>query len=234
MEKKLPGRQTLFNGLSRAIGALGAALLLQLTVASTALAQDMGVAGTVTSTAGNPLRGVTVRVRGTEISTLTDANGRYRITAPRNGALSYSIIGQRAVTQEINGRDVIDVTMEPIAFLDEVVVTAYTEQRRADITGAVASMNVDAANRETGASVLKKLDATVPARDHGRHERFARIAEHGAHPWHQLVPEQRSALHRRRNPRSGIVHELPEPERHHVGAGAQGRVGRVHLRRARE
>ena len=162
MEKMLPGRQTLFNGLSQALRALGIAMVLQLTIAAAAWAQDMAVAGTVTSTAGNPLRGVTVRVRGTEISTLTDANGRYRITAPRNGALSYSIIGQRAVTQEINGRDVIDVTMEPIAFLDEVVVTAYTEQRRADITGAVASMNVEAANRETAASVLKKLDATVP------------------------------------------------------------------------
>src|SRR5688500_6458087 len=162
MKKMLPGRQTLFNGFSRVLAALGIAMALQLVVASAAWAQDIGVAGTVTSTAGNPLRGVTVRVRGTEISTLTDATGRYRISAPRNGALSYSLIGQRAVTQEINGRDVIDVTMEPIAFLDEVVVTAYTEQRRADITGAVASMNVEAANRETAASVLKKLDATVP------------------------------------------------------------------------
>ena len=162
MKKMLPGRQMLFNGFSRVLAALGIAMVLQLVVATAAWAQDMGVAGTVTSTAGNPLRGVTVRVRGTEISTLTDATGRYRITAPRNGALSYSLIGQRAVTQEVNGRDVIDVTMEPIAFLDEVVVTAYTEQRRADITGAVASMNVEAANRETAASVLKKLDATVP------------------------------------------------------------------------
>src|SRR5688500_3127630 len=162
MKKMLPGKQTLFNGFSRVLAALGIAMALQLVVATAAWAQDIGVAGTVTSTAGNPLRGVTVRVRGTEISTLTDATGRYRLSAPRNGALSYSLIGQRAVTQEINGRDVIDVTMEPIAFLDEVVVTAYTEQRRADITGAVASMNVEAANRETAASVLKKLDATVP------------------------------------------------------------------------
>jgi TonB-linked SusC/RagA family outer membrane protein len=162
MEKMLPSRQWLFNGLSIALRALGIVLVLELPFAGAAWAQNIGVAGTVTSTAGNPLRGVTVRVRGTEISTLTDADGRYRISAPREGALSYSLIGQRAVTEEINGRTIIDVTMEPIAFLDEVVVTAYTEQRRADITGAVASMNVEAANRETAASVLKKLDATVP------------------------------------------------------------------------
>jgi len=43
-----------------------------------------------------------------------------------------------------------------------VVVTAYTEQRRADITGAVSSVNVESAQRQTGASVLQRLDATVP------------------------------------------------------------------------
>ena len=46
-----------------------------------------------------------------------------------------------------------------VTYLEEVVVTAYTEQRRADITGAVASINVESAARQTGASVLQKLDA---------------------------------------------------------------------------
>jgi TonB-linked SusC/RagA family outer membrane protein len=49
--------------------------------------------------------------------------------------------------------------MEGVTYLEEVVVTAYTEQRRADITGAVASINVESAARQTGASVLQKLDA---------------------------------------------------------------------------
>src|SRR3954462_15184338 len=52
--------------------------------------------------------------------------------------------------------------MAQIPYREEVVVTAYTEQRRGDITGAVSSLNVESAQRETGASVLQRLDASVP------------------------------------------------------------------------
>jgi TonB-linked SusC/RagA family outer membrane protein len=135
-------------------------LVLSLAVSGTAWAQT--VAGTVTSSAGAPLRGVTVRVQGSAIRTLTDNNGRYSVTAAPDATLIFSLLGQRQVQAAVQGRANVDVTMEPVAFLEEVVVTAYTEQRRADITGAVASMNVDAANRQTGASVLQRLDATVP------------------------------------------------------------------------
>ena len=93
---------------------------------------------------------------------MTDNNGRYSISAAPDATLIFSLLGQRQVQAAVQSRNAVDVTMEPVTFLEEVVVTAYTEQRRADITGAVASMNVDASNRQTGASVLQRLDATVP------------------------------------------------------------------------
>ena len=49
------------------------------------------------------------------------------------------MIGQKPAREEIGGRTRIDVRMEGVTYLEEVVVTAYTEQRRADITGAVAA-----------------------------------------------------------------------------------------------
>jgi TonB-linked SusC/RagA family outer membrane protein len=51
--------------------------------------------------------------------------------------------------------------MSAIAFLQEMVVTAYAEQRRADITGAVSSANVETVQEQTGASVLQRLDVAV-------------------------------------------------------------------------
>jgi TonB-linked SusC/RagA family outer membrane protein len=81
--------------------------------------------------------------------------------APATGVLNFSLLGRRAVQTEIAGRTRIDVTMEAVTYLADVVITAYTEQRRADVTGAVASVNLDAANRQTTASVLQRLDATV-------------------------------------------------------------------------
>ena len=158
MEKMMRSSRSFASGLLTAIRAVGVALLLTIVVSGTAFAQQLVVTGTVTSAAGQPLQGVTVRISGTETRALTNASGRYSISAPANGTLNYNLVGQRPAQAAIGGRTRIDITMEPVAYLEEVVVTAYTEQRRADITGAVASINVETANRQSGASVLQKLD----------------------------------------------------------------------------
>jgi TonB-dependent starch-binding outer membrane protein SusC len=160
MEKLLPRRSALRTSCLGHLRVVVMALLLALVPGVRALAQ-VPVTGTVTSTGGSPLRGVTVRVAGTETRTVTDASGRYTIAAPAEGVLMFSLLGRRAIEQRIAGRSTVDVTMEPVAFLDEVVVTAYTEQRRSDITGAVGSVNVEATQKQTTASVLKRLDAAV-------------------------------------------------------------------------
>src|SRR6185503_16560433 len=161
MEKKLFGSHSLWNRL-RGYCAIGLGLLFMLSLSSTAFAQNLPVTGTVTSTGGAPLPGVTVRVQGSDNRAVTDASGKYRITAPGDAVLTFSLVGQRPVQTTIAGRTTVDVTMAKIAYLEQVVVTAYTEQRRADITGAVSSLDVESAKRQTGASVLQRLDATVP------------------------------------------------------------------------
>src|SRR5688500_6154078 len=142
--------------------ALLVSVLATLTFSGTALSQQAPVTGVVTSAAGVPLQGVRVRVQGTELRAFTNANGRYTIAAPPDAVLSFTAVGQKAIETPVGGRSVIDVRMEGVAFLEEVVVTAYTEQRRGDITGAVSSVNVESAQRQTSASVLQRLDATVP------------------------------------------------------------------------
>jgi TonB-linked SusC/RagA family outer membrane protein len=159
MEETVPRRQSWSNTPIRALRAIGTSLLLAMLFAGSALAQQIAVTGTVSGAAGNPLSGVTVRISGTETRVLTNATGRYTINAPANGALTFTLIGQKPVREDIGGRTRIDVKMEGVTYLEEVVVTAYTEQRRADITGAVASINTESAARQTTASVLQKLDA---------------------------------------------------------------------------
>ncbi|HJQ11160.1 MAG TPA: SusC/RagA family TonB-linked outer membrane protein [Gemmatimonadaceae bacterium] len=163
MERKQSyGGNAFRNGRWRVIIASALSVVLALVLSGTAFAQNVAVTGTVTSTGGTPLPGVTVRVQGTDARTITDASGRYRITAPSDAVLTFSLVGQRPVQTTVAGRSSVDVTMAQVPYLEEVVVTAYTEQRRGDITGAVASVNVDQATKQTQASVLKALDATVP------------------------------------------------------------------------
>ena len=160
MEKMLSSRNSFLNSGPSWLRAAGMSLLLTLVLSGTVLAQR--VSGTVSSVTGGPLRSVSVRVQGTDTRTLTDANGTYTITAPPDAVLSFSLIGRRAIQVGVLNRSTIDVAMENVAYLEEVTVTGYSEQRRADITGAVASVNVESASRQTSASVLQRLDATVP------------------------------------------------------------------------
>jgi TonB-linked SusC/RagA family outer membrane protein len=159
----MQGTHSFPNSRPHPFRALCVSLLLGLTLSGTALGQRITVSGTVTAAAGGPLLGVAVRVEGTDNGTFTNASGKYTLQAASDGVLNFTLIGQRPARQPIGGRTTIDVTMAKIAFLEEIVVTAYSEeQRRGDITGAVSSVNVEAAQRETGASVLQRLDATVP------------------------------------------------------------------------
>jgi TonB-dependent starch-binding outer membrane protein SusC len=162
MERVLVGKHSLLNSSSRWLRAAGMSLLFAVALAGTAFGQEVPVSGTVTNAAGAPIPGVLVRVQGTDIHVVTDANGVYRLTAPTDATLAFVHVGSKPFAALVAGRRTVDVTMTNVTYLEEVVVTAYTEQRRADITGAVSSADMDQAKRQTQASVLKALDATVP------------------------------------------------------------------------
>ena len=92
------------------------------------LAQTKVITGTVTSLVQGegPIPGVTVIVKGTTIGSLTDAKGKYSISAPANATtLVFSYIGMKTIEVAISGRSVVDATMESeLIGLNEVVVTA--------------------------------------------------------------------------------------------------------------
>ena len=152
----LGGPGPIWRRIARRLGLAAAVLVATGTAVQ---AQQITVTGTVSSVAGAPLSGVTVNVRGTEVRASTNDRGRYTILAPSNGALTFLAVGKKTVQVDVGGRSQINVSMETIAYLEQTVVTAYTEQRRSEITGAVSTVDVDAAKKEIGASILKRLDA---------------------------------------------------------------------------
>jgi len=110
---------------------------------SIAFAQN-AIKGTVTDKTGAPLPGVTVKVKGTQNGTQTDANGHYSINAASDATLVFSYIGY--VTQEapVSGRTSVSVTMaDATTGLNEVVVIGYGTQKKATVTGAISSVSAD-------------------------------------------------------------------------------------------
>jgi TonB-linked SusC/RagA family outer membrane protein len=126
--------------------------------------QQNTVTGTVTSAQnGQPLPGVAVGVVGGSGGALTDAAGRYSIRAPANASLAFSLIGYAPTQVEIAGRTTVDVQLAASAVkLDELVVTGYQTQRRADITSAIATVNTESLERQASSSVLQRLAGRAP------------------------------------------------------------------------
>jgi TonB-linked SusC/RagA family outer membrane protein len=163
MQDMLQGKHPFWANHRYFFREVGMSLVLALVLCGIALGQQIQVSGRVTSVDGDALQGATVRVQGTDISTTTDASGRFTLSAPAEGVLVVTTIGYRAVAANIARRTTVDIVMEPaIAVLGEVVVTGYTEQRRADITGAIASVDVEEMERQSTASVLQRLGGAVP------------------------------------------------------------------------
>ena len=102
------------------------------------------VHGQVLSEKGEPLVGVNVIVKGTSIGTSTDPNGNFKINLTDNQrVLIFSFIGYISKEVPVGNQAEINVTLaEDTKILSEVVVTAYSSQKKKDITGSVAVVNV--------------------------------------------------------------------------------------------
>ena len=99
--------------------------LVAMTLSLSAYAQNVKVSGTVVDITGEPLIGVYVLVEGTTTGTSTDVDGTYALDCASNATLRFSLMGMKDVIVPVNGKAVIDVTMEEDAvLLEDVVVTA--------------------------------------------------------------------------------------------------------------
>lgn len=83
------------------------------------------ITGTISNKEGDKLSGVTVTVKGTTKSVITDADGRFSINAPAKSVLVLTTIGYAPQDIIVSGRTDIDISMiRDLRNLDEVVVTA--------------------------------------------------------------------------------------------------------------
>src|SRR5664279_2236745 len=121
------------------------ALLFLLLLANLSLMAQTNITGVIKDQDGQTMAGVTVLVKGTSVGTLSDSNGKYVLVAPKGSTtMLFSFVGYIAQEVEINGKSVVDVSLESaVTGLDEVVVVGYGTQKRATVTGAISSVTSD-------------------------------------------------------------------------------------------
>ena len=135
--------------------------------------QDRRIEGIVTDEAGAGLPGVSVVVKGTQSGTVTDADGKFGLEMPQEaGFLVFSFVGYLPQEVEIGSRTQVDVVLKPdTKALEEVVVVGYGTVKKRDLTGAIASVNVEQTKLQpnTNASqMLRGTTAGVQVTDNGR------------------------------------------------------------------
>ena len=127
-------------------------------------AQDnITVSGVVNDDQGSPLPGASVIVKGTTNGIQTDFDGNYNLgDVPSNGILVFSYIGFTAQEIPVNGQNSINVVLqEDTQSLDEVVVIGYGTQKKADLTGSIATIKSEDIVRTPSGAAMQSLQGKV-------------------------------------------------------------------------
>ncbi len=144
------------------------------------------VTGNVKDEAGNGLPGVTVVLKGTNLGTVTDSDGNYRLNIPddaTNPILIFSFVGYVVQEVPVDNRSTISINLkEDLEQLQELVVVGYGTQQKKDLTGAVAVVKPEqlkSRQATTVAEAMQGLAAGVNVRGGGQPGSEARIQIRG-------------------------------------------------------
>ena len=137
--------------------------ILSLFLALAGFAQQIKVSGIVTDANGEPLPGAVVMVPGTSTGASTDAEGRYNISVGPKETLEFSCIGYATKTIPVEGRAIIDVTLEDDSLmLEETVVVGYGSVKKVNLTGAVDQVSSEVFAGRPSSNTTQMLVGAIP------------------------------------------------------------------------
>ena len=126
--------------------------------------QGITITGTVTDANGEPLPGVSIKIKGTTLGTATDAGGAYSLQVQdENAILVFSYIGYISQEMTVGSRRSVHVTLtEDIRQIEEVVVVGYGVQKKINLTGAVNVVKEEQLVNRPASSISQLMKGIVP------------------------------------------------------------------------
>lgn len=124
--------------------------------------QTQIVNGLVVDVNGEPVIGASVVEKGTTNGGITDINGKFTLNVKPGSTLQISFVGYQ--TQEVKATKTVKVVLkEDSELLSEVVVVGYGTQKKANLTGAVATVDVNKTlDSRPIADIGRGLQGSVP------------------------------------------------------------------------
>jgi TonB-linked SusC/RagA family outer membrane protein len=131
---------------------------------SLGLHAQVRITGRVTSSDDqSPIPGASIKIKNSAQGTMTDGNGQFAITASPSDVLVISFVGYQPTEVAVGSRTTVNVALrQEDNNLNEIVVTGYTSQRKKDLTGAVAVVDVAQLKSQPAASAVEALQGKAP------------------------------------------------------------------------
>ena len=139
-------------------------LLIALTQVSVAIGgSQKSISGTVTDNSGQTLPGVAIMVKGTTQGTVTGVDGSFTLAGlSEDAVLVFTFVGMKSQEITVGNQTVINVVMEIDAIgLEEVVAVGYGTQKKANLTGSVATVSSEELTKRPAANVQNLLQGKV-------------------------------------------------------------------------
>ncbi|HCO67378.1 MAG TPA: SusC/RagA family protein [Dysgonomonas sp.] len=126
--------------------------------------QARTITGIVKDNNNEPLIGVNIRVRGTNVGTVTGLDGEFTVsTTESDPVIEITYIGYKAEIIRVGNQQNLNITLSPDALgLDEVVVVGYGTVRKANLTGAVDQIDSKIFEDRPITSVAQALQGSIP------------------------------------------------------------------------
>ena len=138
-------------------------ILLSINLFTFALAQSLTVKGKVSSTDGELLPGVNVKVKNATIGTITDFDGNYQLKVDKGDILVFTYVGFKRHELKVGNQTSWNVELTPDQTdLDEVVVVAYGKAKRITLTGAVSGIQAREIRNVPTSSLQNALTGKLP------------------------------------------------------------------------
>ncbi|HET9278098.1 MAG TPA: SusC/RagA family TonB-linked outer membrane protein, partial [Flavitalea sp.] len=125
--------------------------------------QERTITGTVKDQNSTPVNGATVTVKGTTVATQTNETGNFSILMPDGkNILVVSYVGSETKEVPVVNQEAITIALKSNAnTLSDVVVTGYTSQRKQDVTGAVAVVDLTPVKNNSSGNTMQALQGRV-------------------------------------------------------------------------
>lgn len=135
--------------------------ILCMLISTQVFAQGNQAKGTVLDQSGEPLIGVTVKVKGSTKGAVTDLDGHFTLDCPANSTLEFSYVGFKNYEAKASGNMKVTLT-DDTQSLNELVVVGYGTQRKVDLSGSVSAISGDKLSAVPATDAVSALQGQLP------------------------------------------------------------------------